>query len=104
LETIRAPVGIRFFQVGGFTLRLQATYIRQSGTFSQDVDSPIIDQNDRAWIADAAIDYQLPRRRGVITFGVLNLGDESIDLVETDVFNPRVATGRFAFVRLRLTY
>jgi Tfp pilus assembly protein PilF len=104
LETIRAPVGLRFFQANGFTLRMQATYIRQEGTFSQDIGSPIIDRDDRGWVADAAIDYQLPRRRGVITVGVMNIGDESINLVETDLFNPRVASARFAFAKLRLTF
>ena len=104
LETIRVPVGLRFFHGNGMTLRLQATYVSQAGTFSQDIGSPVIDLEDSAWVADAALDYQLPRRRGVVTLGVMNLGDESIALVETDVFNPRIATGRFAFVRLRLAY
>ncbi len=104
LETVRTPIGLRFFNANGLTLRLGATYIEQSGTFSSDVGQPVFDKEDSAWVTDAAIDYELPRRRGVITLGVMNMGDQFIDLVESDVFNPRVATRRFAFFKIKLTY
>jgi Tfp pilus assembly protein PilF len=104
LETIRLPLGVRFFHGGGITIRVQGTHVRQSGTFAAGATSTRISMDDSAWIADAAIDYQLPRRRGIVTLGVLNIGDEFIDLVESDVFNPRVATRRFAFLRVKLNY
>jgi hypothetical protein len=41
---------------------------------------------------------------GTIAVGVRNLFDQSINLVEVDPFNPRVATGRFVFGRVSLAF
>ena len=32
------------------------------------------------------------------------MGDQFIDLVESDVFNPRVAARQFAFFKIKLNY
>ena len=103
LRTTRAPIGLRFFDDRGLSLRVKTTYVKQSGTFSLDVPFPIVDSDDSAWITDAALDYRLPRRRGVVSVGVMNLTDTFVDLLETDPVNPRVATRRFAFLKVRLT-
>jgi tetratricopeptide (TPR) repeat protein len=103
LETVRVPISLRFFNDHSLSLRLRTTYVKQSGTFSVDVGFQTVEKEDSAWISEAAIDYRLPRRRGVITVGVTNITDDFIDLVETDPFNPRVATRRFAFLKLRLS-
>ena len=104
LEMIMIPLGVRFFHGGGLTLRMQGSFVEQSGTFATGAAAPRIEADDSAWILNAAIDYQFPKRRGVVTLGVLNIGDEFIDLVETDVFNPRVATRRLAFLRIKFTF
>jgi len=104
LKTVMIPLGVRFFHGGGVTLRMQGSYVEQSGTFAAGAAAPRFDADDSAWIVDAAIDYELPKRRGVLSLGVLNIGDEFIDLVESDVFNPRVATRRLAFLRVRFTF
>jgi hypothetical protein len=104
LETIRVPIGVRLFHDSGLSFRVSTTYVEQSGTFSVDITLPTFEQDDSAWITDAALDYRLPGRLGIISAGVLNIGDEFIDLLETDPLNPRVATKRFGFVRLRITF
>ena len=104
LETIMVPLGVRLFHGGGVTLRMQGSFVEQSGTFAAGAAAPRFEADDNAWIVDAAIDYELPRRRGILSLGVLNIGDEFIDLVESDVFNPRVATRRVAFLRVRFTF
>ena len=104
LETFRWPIGLRLFYGARLGVRLQATYVSQAGSFSADVGEPIFERDDEAWIADVALDIEFPRRRGVVTLGVLNLGDEFIDLVESDVFNPRIAARRLAYLKVRFTY
>jgi tetratricopeptide (TPR) repeat protein len=103
LETVRVPLGVRFFRENGFSIRMDATYIRQSGTFSLDEGFDIINRADSAWILDAALEYKFPGRSGAIMVGVRNLADQFVGLVETDPVNPRVPPRRFAFVQLRLT-
>jgi len=103
LRTTRVPIGLRFFNDRGLSLRVKTTYVKQSGSFSLDVSFPTFENEDSAWITDAALDYRLPRRLGVVSLGVMNLADSFIDLLETDPLNPRVATTRFAFVKVRLT-
>jgi hypothetical protein len=64
----------------------------------------VFERDDEAWILDAAVDFKLPRRHGLVTVGVLNAGDDFIDLVETDVFNPRFASRRMAYFKVRISY
>jgi len=103
LESIRVPIGLRIFSANGLSLRFATTYVKQTGTFSIDVGFPTFETEDDAWITDAALEYRLPRRLGMVSVGVRNMTDEFIDLLETDPLNPRVATRRFAFVKVRLT-
>ena len=104
LESVRVPIGMRLFHDSGLSLRVSTTYVEQSGTFSIDVTLPTFEQDDNAWITDLALDYRLPRRRGLVSVGVLNVGDNFIDLLETDPLNPRVSTRRFGFVKLQLMF
>jgi len=104
LETVRLPVAFRVFDARGLSVRLGATYVRQNGTFSAGDEFAVFKKDDDAVILDIAFDVRLPRRHGIVTVGVMNAGDEFIDLVETDVFNPRVATRRLAFLKVRFSY
>ena len=93
LKTIRAPFGFQMFSSMGATLRISTTYVKQEGVFSLDLAFPIVEKQDDAWITDFSVEYRLPKRLGVIAVGVRNVFDDSIDLVEIDPLNPRVATG-----------
>jgi hypothetical protein len=88
----------------GATLRIATTYVKQEGVFSVDVDFPHMEKQDDAWITDISAEYRLPKRRGVIAVGVRNVFDDSIDLVEIDPLNPRVATRQFVFGSVRLVF
>jgi Tfp pilus assembly protein PilF len=104
LDTTRVPVGFRVFDDRGVSFRIGATYVRQDGRFSVGDGSPVFERDDEAWILDAAVDFKLPRRHGLVTVGVLNAGDDFIDLVEADVFNPRFASRRMAYFKVRISY
>ena len=104
LKTIRAPLGVQFFTNMGATLRIATTYVEQEGVFSQDIDAPVVEKQDDAWITDLSVEYRLPRRLGVISVGVRNLFDDFIDLLEIDPLNPRVATRQFVFGSVNLVF
>ena len=104
LETVRVPLALRMFSERGVTLRAAATYIRQQGRFTLAPGEPVFPKSDEAVIADFALEYVLPRRKGVISVGINNAFDEFIDLVEIDALNPRVATRQLVFARLRFNF
>ena len=104
LETARAPIGFQFFSRNGVTLRLATTYVEQEGIFSIDVGEEIVEQEDEAWITDVSVEYRLPKRKGLIAIGVRNLFDVSVNLLEIDPFNPRVATRQFVFAKFSLDF
>ena len=104
LETARAPIGIQFFSQNGVTLRLATTYVEQDGVFSIDVGEEIVEQEDEAWITDVSVEYRLPKRKGLIAVGARNLFDVSVNLLEIDPFNPRVATKQFVFAKFSLDF
>jgi tetratricopeptide (TPR) repeat protein len=102
LEAIRVPVGLSVFDDRGLSLRLTTSYVKQSGSFAEGFASPIFEVKSSAWVVDAALDYRLPSRLGMVSIGAKNLTDTSIELIEVDPLNPRVATKRFVFAKLRL--
>jgi hypothetical protein len=104
LKTIRAPLGVQFFTGVGLNLRIATTYVEQEGSFSTDLDAPVVGKDDDAWITDISLEYRLSQRLGVIAVGVRNVFDESIDLLEIDPLNPRVATRQFAYANVRLEF
>jgi tetratricopeptide (TPR) repeat protein len=104
LKMVRAPIGIQLFSATGVTLRVATTYVAQDGRFSVDVDLPIVNKDDDGWITDLTLEYRLPERRGLVAIGAKNVFDNSVDLLEIDPVNPRVATEQFVFARFSLTF
>jgi tetratricopeptide (TPR) repeat protein len=104
VTTHRVPLGLNFFNGAGIVLRVSATYVRQAGVFSVDQGLPRFPKKDSAWITDASLGYRLPRRAGLLSIGVKNVFDRTIDLFETDPLNPRVATRRLVLGRLTLVF
>ena len=104
LDTVRAPFGVQLFNDNGLTLRLSTTYVAQEGDFSVDVGAPVVHTDDNAWITDVSLEYRLPRRKGFLSLGAMNVFDESIELLEIDPLNPRVATKRVAFAKFSFTF
>jgi tetratricopeptide (TPR) repeat protein len=104
LVTSRAPAFVRLFHESGVSVKVGATYVKQSGIFSLDEGFDIVQKEDHAWIYDALVEYKLPRRKGTLMLGVRNLTDNFVDLVETDPLNPRVAIRRFGFLAFKVAF
>ena len=97
IETHRVPVGINFFHPSGLSSSLTATYFNQDVKF-EDARSG----NDDFWIVNAAINYRLPKRYGLITVGATNLFDKQFRYFDTDTANPIILPDRMFFARATL--
>ncbi|MGA1824943.1 MAG: tetratricopeptide repeat protein [bacterium] len=109
LTTHRVPVGITFFHTSGLGISLNATYINQDGDFQDDAQSapgnPLFNHGeDEFWIADAAIRYRLPRRKGFLSIGAINLFNQNFQYHETDVHNSPIQPERIVFGRVTLIF
>jgi tetratricopeptide (TPR) repeat protein len=104
LDTVMVPMGVKIFDNQGVTFGAGLTYVRQQGDFSIDEGLPVFNKNDAAWITDLFVESRFPKRSGALVLGVRNLFDQSLDLVETDPINPRVATGRFYYLKATVTF
>ncbi len=76
LTTQRLPLAVHFFYNNGLYARLQTTYVDQKITF---VLSPSGTERlqDNFWIANAALGYRLPKRKGLVELIARNLTDEN---------------------------
>ena len=105
LDTHLLPLSIAFHDPSGWTSRLVATYINQDGAF---VTNPFLlttaNDRDNFWNTDASVEYRLKNRRGLISFGVKNLFDESFNYQDTDAFNPTFYPERLFFGRITLAF
>jgi hypothetical protein len=94
LNTHSVPVGFHFFLPSGFSASVTGTYYLQDGSIVADL--PI---RSTFWLADAAINYRLPRRYGFITMGATNLFDKRFKYLEVDRNNSRIQPARTIFFR-----
>jgi len=116
LETHKIPLGIGFYHPLGFSARIKATYIDQDGEFSEWVfPTPppfpppppyqvIVPGDDQFWVVDAAIEYRLPRRYGIITLEARNLFNEEFQFQDSDPRNPRISPESLILARFTLAY
>lgn len=104
VRTKRLSLRLKSFNVSGLAFGTTVSYISQSGLFSVDINSQTFDKSDSRWIADISMDYRLPRRLGVLSFGVRNAFDAPISIFETDPVHPQVAKRRLVFGKVRLTF
>jgi len=103
VETYMVPVGVSFFHPSGLSVSVKETYVHQQGSFEH-FSAPGIfeDGHDSFWLLDAAINYRLPKRYGLITLGVTNLTNEHFQFFDSDPLNPRIVPERFFFARVTL--
>ncbi len=104
LDTTRVPVGLFLFGPHGVSLRLVTSYVHQKGDRSIDIGYPVVATDQDAWITDAFLEYRLPKRFGVISFGARNIFDNQLDLVDTNPLSPRDATKRLVSGRVSVTF
>ncbi|MFH0344518.1 MAG: TonB-dependent receptor domain-containing protein [Chromatiales bacterium] len=86
LTTHRAPFSLSYYSPGGLFANLTATYVNQDVVVrgSERTDSP---QSDNFWLLDASLGYRLPKRWGIVSFGVRNLLDNEFSYQDTN-FDP----------------
>ncbi|MGD9235468.1 MAG: tetratricopeptide repeat protein [Desulfobacterales bacterium] len=103
LNTHRVPLGINFFHPSGLSASLQGTYFYQDGRFERiPGGGPLENDNGDFVLVDAAINYRLPKRYGLLTLGVTNLFDDDFDYFEVDFDNPQIQPDRVIFGKITL--
>jgi tetratricopeptide (TPR) repeat protein len=104
LKTQQIPLGLGLFHRSGFSGQVTATYVRQNGTLLVFAGANEFSQDSKFWVTDAAINYRLPKRQGLLTLGIRNLFDNEFQFFDTDPTTPRIAPGRLVFGRLTLAF
>lgn len=99
LNTHRIPIGVGFFHPSGLSTSLTGTYWNQSGTFQRVVTGAVQSGSDDFWTVDAAINYRLPRRYGVLTVGAANLFNQKFKYYDVEAFNVRLQPNRTVFLK-----
>lgn len=102
-ETHRLPLGVDFFHPSGFGASIKTTYISQKGNFLRST-GVFEDARDNFWVVDAALNYRLPKRFGLISIGATNLFNEKFNYYEADLKNPRLTPGQFLYSRITLSF
>jgi len=109
LETTSVPVALRYFSPTGIFAELATTYVTQKVGF--DVDPGFDKRRETFIVADAALGYRLPNRRGIVSLEAKNLFNE--DFIYQDLafvtadpfnFNPRYIPDRTIFARITLSF
>ncbi len=104
VETHSVPFGVQLFHPSGLGAALGATWMHQDGRFFLD-SAQTLESGDRSlWVLDAALRYRLPRRYGFVSAGVNNFLDADATYQATDVRNPNLRPGRFAFASVTLAF
>ena len=91
IKTHRLPVTFNYFHPTGFFTKFKTTFVEQGVKYKSDnVKHPLQPGNNHFWILDASIGYRLPKRWGILSFGVKNLLDEqfSFEDVNTTTNDP----------------
>ncbi len=86
VRTQRFPLAVNYYHPNGFFTGLIATYVDHEvelPTSAGGTDAG----DDRFWIADLALGYRLPKRRGILSIVVKNLFDEDFRFQDRD-FEP----------------
>ena len=104
LDTYQLPLAVNVFHPSGFTARLLASRVNQSGLFSDPTGESFLPQESQFWVADASVGYRLPRRWGLLTLAVKNLFDKEFQMQDTDAENPRISPSRVILARFALTF
>jgi outer membrane receptor protein involved in Fe transport len=108
IDSVRAPLSVRYFHPSGFFAVGGVQYVWQSVT-EVEGDSQERDSSADSWLLDAAIGYRLPHRRGIVSLELNNLLDQNIHW-QDDTFrsseqqNRRFIPERSAMLRLNLNY
>ncbi len=100
LDSHRVPLGVRFFHPSGIAASFTETYWKQKGQFG--AIAPFTAGSEHFWIADAALSYRLPGRRGLVSIGATNLFDKDFRFFDIDPNNVTIQPRRMFFARVTL--
>ena len=102
ITTHQVPLAISYFSPGGFFAKLKSTFVFQHVKPASVTDADSNHGRDNFVSIDTVLGYRLPKRRGIIEFGVRNLLDEqyqyaqiNIGLASPDQTTIRSSTPRF---------
>lgn len=104
IDTHRVPLSLRLFHPCGLSLQLVGTYYYQDGDFAATGTGTPFSGSDNFWILDAEVAYRLPRRYGILSFGVKNILDEEFKYKDTDPSHPAVAPAFLAIGKITLSF
>jgi tetratricopeptide (TPR) repeat protein len=104
LDVTRIPVGLTVLAPFGVSLRTVVAYTNQEIDYAIAENFPVVTQDDDAWITDVFLEFRLPERLGIVSFGVRNVFDSTLTILETDPLSPRVAGARELVGTISLTF
>jgi outer membrane receptor for ferrienterochelin and colicin len=102
MKTHSVPLGVSFFHPCGISASMQGTYYKQDGWFQRRGSDSYEKGSSDFWVVDAAINYRLPNRYGLVSFGVSNLFNKDFSYQETDLNSPRVQPERLIYGQISL--
>jgi outer membrane receptor protein involved in Fe transport len=110
VDSILAPLSVRYFHPSGFYAVGGLQYVRQSVT-NDDFVGREPNQWDDSWLVDAAIGYRLPHRRGIVSLEFNNILDQRVHWQDDEfrssdlrLSNRRFIPERSAIVGLNLNF
>ena len=102
-ETNSFPLGINFFHPSGLSVSVKETYRHQEGNFERASTLNVFENgHDDFWLLDAAINYRMPKRYGLITLGVTNLTNSHFQYFDPNINNASIQPERFFFAKVTL--
>jgi Flp pilus assembly protein TadD len=106
--THRVPIGFSYFHSNGLFSKLTVNYVSQK---VQKLTTNIINNNDTFWTMDAELGYRLPKRWGIVKFGVKNVLNEKFNYEQFQFQTgsglqtpPLFQPGRFIFTQITLSF
>jgi tetratricopeptide (TPR) repeat protein len=104
LRTHSLPLGVRYSHPAGWLADVAVTGYRQSGDFVVTSSGEQRHASDNFWLTDARFAYRLPRRLGLVSFGVRNLFDTRVRFQDTDAQNPELYPERLLYGSVSLMF
>ncbi|NOT84158.1 MAG: TonB-dependent receptor [Methylococcaceae bacterium] len=108
VKTHRVPITINIFHSTGLSFMLKTSYVHQSGVFEKE-KMPLLGNSD-FYIVDLDVNYRLPLRFGMVSFGVKNLFDNRFQYQSNNSFlgnnsnETPFAPDRTLFTRIKLAF
>jgi tetratricopeptide (TPR) repeat protein len=91
VKTHRVPLIVSLFHPSGFGMRINPSFVHQAGRFADEGCIEINKGSDNFWVVDVNLSYRLPKRWGILVFGIKNLFNESFHFQQSTnpLFNDR---------------